>query len=237
MVNFNRKLIKTVDGKKSIEGISTGNKGRLKGSKLLNKVIRNSDSQRGFEHRNCTTSTNKLKDTPIKHGYRLEDYNRLCVYEHYYDKEELPFYVGAGTVQRAFVFSGNKRNKFYNDKAININLIKVNILAIDITKEESYKLEEEYIKKYKLISNGGTLVNITGKKTGGSLGSLGNNPNSIPVFQYTKYNEFVRRWSCAKEAAMILGIDSSSIAKCCRKTPKYKTAGGYIWKYEMEIKI
>lgn len=98
-------------------------------------------------------------------------------------------------------------------------------------------MEEEYIKKYKLISNGGTLVNITEKKTGGSLGSLGNNPNSIPVFQYTKYNEFVRRWSCAKEAAMILGIDSSSIAKCCRKTPKYKTAGGYIWKYEMEIKI
>lgn len=79
MVNFNRKLIKTVDGKKSIEGISTGNKGRLKGSKLLNKVIRNSDSQRRFGYRNCTTSTNKLKDTPIKHGYHLEDYNRLCV--------------------------------------------------------------------------------------------------------------------------------------------------------------
>ena len=39
----------------------------------------------------------------------LEDYNRHVVYEHYYDNETLPFYVGEGTLQRAFVLKGNRR--------------------------------------------------------------------------------------------------------------------------------
>lgn len=37
---------------------------------------------------------------------------------------------------------------------------------------------------------------------------------------------------CAKEAGFYLLIDSSSINKCCRKVLKYKSVGGYVWKYK-----
>lgn len=57
----------------------------------------------------------------------------------------------------------------------------------------------------------------------------GNNPRAIAIEQYDKFGNFIKNWSCAKEAANSLNIDSSGITKCCKG--KYKTAGGYIWKY------
>ena len=57
------------------------------------KVHRNGESQKRFGHRKVTTSSNKIKDVPLKYGYHLEDYKRHVVYEHYYNNEELPFYV------------------------------------------------------------------------------------------------------------------------------------------------
>lgn len=113
------------------------------------KNKRSSESQKRFGHRKSTTSKNKEKDTPIKYGYHLEDYNRHVVYEHYYDSEDKPFYVGEGTLQRAFVLCGNRRTSYYNQKAKDINLIRVKIVAIDVTNEEALKLEDELIHKYK----------------------------------------------------------------------------------------
>lgn len=234
MPNINFKIQKTKKGaiRKSIGGDYNGKAGRPKGCKLINTVNRSKSSQARFGHRATTTSSNKLKDTPIKHGFHLEDYNRICVYAHYYNNEENPFYVGCGTIQRAFVFKGTRRNENYNNKVEDVNLIKVKILNIDITKNTAYKLEEEYISKYKLIDEGGTLVNNKKYKTGGSNGVWGNNPNSKPILQFTKSGKFIREWSCSKEAGFYLLIDSSSISKCCRGVPKYKSAGGYVWKYK-----
>ena len=110
--NFNTPKTKTVGG------VKTGKPGRPKGCKLINKVHRNSESQKRYGHRSKTTSKNKFKDTPIKHGYHLEDYNRKVVYLHYYDNEKDPFYVGTGTLQRAFVIGGNRRHEEYNHKVI-----------------------------------------------------------------------------------------------------------------------
>ena len=131
MVHFNFNF-KNNTNNKTIGGIKTGKPGRPKGCKLLNKVNRSSESQKRFGHRNFTTSKNKEKDTPIKHGYHLEDYNRRVAYLHFYDNEENPFYVGTGTLQRAFVIGGSRRHSQYNDKVKNINLVRVEIIAIDI---------------------------------------------------------------------------------------------------------
>lgn len=57
----------------------------------------------------------------------------------------------------------------------------------------------------------------------------GKNPRAIAINQYDKLGNFIATWSCAKEAANRLNIDHSAITKCCKG--KYKTAGGYIWKY------
>ncbi len=80
----------------------------------------------------------------------IKDY-AIKVYQGYYGDEDKPFYVGQGTLQRAFVFSGNRRNSRYNEKAINVDLIKVEIVEIDITPDRGVQLEKELVAKYKLI--------------------------------------------------------------------------------------
>lgn len=57
----------------------------------------------------------------------------------------------------------------------------------------------------------------------------GDSPNAIEIEQYDKFGNFIATWSCAKQAGNCLNIDPSGITKCCKG--KYKTAGGYIWKY------
>lgn len=52
-----------------------------------------------------------------------------------------------------------------------------------------------------------------------------------PVLQFDAITkDFIKEWSCAREAAQTLNITANSIQKNCRGTQK--TAGGYIWKYK-----
>ncbi len=50
------------------------------------------------------------------------------------------------------------------------------------------------------------------------------------VFQFYEHREFVRSYKSVSEASRFTGINSSSIAKCCRGI--YFSAGDYIWEYE-----
>jgi hypothetical protein len=54
--------------------------------------------------------------------------------------------------------------------------------------------------------------------------------NSKGIWQYDLFGDFIRAWLSATVAGAELGIDPSSISKCCNG--KRKTAGGYTWKYE-----
>lgn len=45
-----------------------------------------------FKFRTSKT-VNFATDVPSKHGFHLNDLNRICVYLHYYDNEINPFYV------------------------------------------------------------------------------------------------------------------------------------------------
>lgn len=194
------------------------------------KKKRNSESQKRFGHRKSTTSSNKLKDTPIKHGYHLEDYNRHVVYEHYYDNEELPFYVGEGTLQRAFVLGGTRRTSYYNEKAKDINLITVKIVAIDVSTEEAIKLETKLIDKYKRMSDGGSLINVDYKRGGGLRESL-----EKPVYQFTIWGEFVAEYRSAAEAARILGLNQANIGSCCKGLKNHSTCGGFKFRFTREF--
>lgn len=55
---------------------------------------------------------------------------------------------------------------------------------------------------------------------------------SKTVLQYTKDGQFVAEYPSTTEAARQTGVNQSSISKCCRKLKKFKTAGGFIWKYK-----
>ena len=53
----------------------------------------------------------------------------------------------------------------------------------------------------------------------------------INVYQYNlEGDELIAVWKSTREAARILGVNNSSISKCCRG--KRKTAGGFIWRYK-----
>ena len=52
---------------------------------------------------------------------------------------------------------------------------------------------------------------------------------SIKINQYDLDNNFLRSFNKISDAANEFNIDGSSISKCCKH--KYKTAGGFIWKY------
>lgn len=172
-----------------------------------------------FKFRTSKT-VNFATDVPSKHGFHLNDLNRICVYLHYYDNEINPFYVGQGSINRAFSFS--RRNKLWKEKVIDITKVKVNIFKIDITIEESIKIEKELIDKYKRIENGGCLVNGNDGDTcigkcnsenyfynkhlfGENNGNYGNkyefNSLSIPILQIDILGNIVREWSSATEAS------------------------------------
>lgn len=53
---------------------------------------------------------------------------------------------------------------------------------------------------------------------------------SKPVIQYTKDNKFVAEYISIIEASRQTKIPDSNITSCCKH--RYKSAGGYIWKYK-----
>lgn len=53
---------------------------------------------------------------------------------------------------------------------------------------------------------------------------------STKVVQYDLNGDFIREWDSIKEATE--QTKSSHISMCCRGHKKYKTSGGYIWKYK-----
>lgn len=204
--------------------------GRKKGCKLTYKVKRNSASQARFGHRAITTSSNKLKDTPVKQGYHLEDYKRICVYEHYYDDEKLPFYVGSGTIGRAFYLTGSRRCNEYNNKAVDINKIKVKIVAIDIDRKEAVNLERDLWAKYKRECEGGSLVNTI---PGGRGGNNGQKYYSKQIERIDRFGRIIETFNSIREAANKYSIDSSAISKNC--LGKQKTVLGYRFRYKQDI--
>lgn len=212
---------------------------KIKG-KRTHKVHRNGESQKRFGHRKVTTSSNKIKDVPLKYGYHLEDYKRHVVYEHYYNDEELPFYVGEGTLGRAFVLCGNRRTSEYNNKAKDINLIRVNIVAIDVSLEEALDLETKLINKYKKVSDGGSLVNVDYRRGGGRRET-----NEKKVYQFDKLGNLLAEYSSIMAASEATGINNGNIGSCCAGRKGHATAGGYVWRftptcefhYELKIKI
>lgn len=194
------------------------------------KVVQTNDYCRRFGHRKTSTSSNKEKDTPIKHGYHLEDYKRRVVYEHYYNNEKLPFYVGQGKLERAFVLTGSRRNNNYNEKAKDVNLIKVKIVAIDISKEDAENLEEDLIAKYKRQIDGGSLVNVE-KRTSGGFKEC----NCVTIYQFDKEGNYITSFPSIAQASRQTGVSATNIWQCANGYSSYSHAGGYKWRYTKEF--
>lgn len=55
-----------------------------------------------------------------------------------------------------------------------------------------------------------------------------------PVVQFDKDGNFIREWKSISEVKETLGIDKTSISKCCKRMRHFNTAGGFIWRYGYE---
>lgn len=74
-----------------------------------------------------------------------------------------------------------------------------------------------------------------GLKVSPMKGMFGSDHNkSKAVIQYSKSGDLIAEYGSIKEAQRMTGIADSNIGSCCRG--KYKSAGGFIWKYKGELK-
>ena len=56
------------------------------------------------------------------------------------------------------------------------------------------------------------------------------------VSQYTKDGQFIKVWNSITEAADFIGVTMVAISNVCRRPERYKTAGGFVWRYFEELK-
>lgn len=190
-------------------------------------------------------------ETPSKHGFQFKDLERICVYLHYYNDEDIPFYVGQGSIKRAFNFIS--RNKLWKSKVKYKSKVKVVIYKIDISIEDSISIEKELIAKYKRTEEGGSLVNgndgdtaigkrgsenyfydkhLFGKNNGNYGNKYESNNLSIPVMQIDVLGNIVKEWASATEASEIGGFHAGPIAGCC--SGKRHIHAGYQWIYKSD---
>ena len=54
-----------------------------------------------------------------------------------------------------------------------------------------------------------------------------------PILQFSKTGEFIAEYPSLMEASKITGYSQGNICKCCKG--KYKSCGGFIWKYKEGI--
>ena len=150
-----------------------------------------------------------------------------------------PFYVGKGTKNRSHsgIRDKNKSLKVSKIRAIlkSENFPIIIKLYEDITNNESFTKEIETILKIGRIDNKtGPLTNMTDGGTGGT--GLKHNSSwkkilSKPVIQ-KKDDIYVAEYSSVKEASEKTGIIKQNISSAL--TGRYKTAGGFEWKYKNE---
>lgn len=55
------------------------------------------------------------------------------------------------------------------------------------------------------------------------------------VYQYTMDGEFIARFDSVKKAAVALGLNPSNIHSVCKGIKRYKSTGGFKFKYETDV--
>ena len=151
-----------------------------------------------------------------------KDKDKLFVYFHYYDKEQKPFYIGYGSIDRAFHFSS--RNKKWKEYVQDESKVKVKIKAFDLPKEELEHIENRLITRYKPVCNiseGNGCKGLTSSKS----------KSGVSVQKFTLTNDFVDFYYTIKDAANSVNGDSHNLRKAIAENKSYK---GYRFVYYKE---
>jgi hypothetical protein len=150
---------------------------------------------------------------------------RICTYIHYYDNETVPFYIGQGTLNRAFNMNRYERTNAWNNKVIDTNLVNVVIYKIDISKSESLKYEQELIAKYNSTNN---LVNYNTCNIVNSQLRITNNINKKEIACFSLDGKHIKTFENIKQAAYEYFTSVSIISKCIKNNKPFR--GIIYWK-------
>lgn len=154
-----------------------------------------------------------------------KDRFRICTYLHYYDKETIPFYVGQGTLSRAFQMCRKERTNAWNNKVINTNLVRVEIYKVDISKKESLKYEQDLIAKY---NDTGNLVNYKQCTIDQNNIRISGNINKHEIACFDLKNNHIKTFENIKQAAYYYYTSVSIITKYIKTGKAFR--GIIYWK-------
>ena len=93
---------------------------------------------------------------------------------------------------------------------------------IFVTRSMHWKLHRE------MRENGGKIV---GKK----YGAINGKKRSIPILQFSKDGTLIKEWPSLNEAGRQLGIAQQNICACLKG--RYKSAGGFVWRYASSSEV
>lgn len=127
-----------------------------------------------------------------------------------------------------------ENNPWYGKKHTNEELEKMSVNRKGkCAGENNYwygkNLSEETKLKISKSKTGKVTSEETKRKQ--SEAHLGNkNKSAKSVLQFSQDGIFLKEWNCIMNIKRELGIDNSSVVKCCKG--KLKFAGGFIWRYK-----
>ena len=102
-------------------------------------------------------------------------------------------------------------------------------------KNQALELESELMKWYDSVENGYNTSEYNShhcKHSEESKKRIRENNPSKPVIQFSKNGDFIAEYPSAREAERQTGCRNGNICSCCKG--KYKSTGGFIWKYKEE---
>ena len=138
----------------------------------------------------------------------------------------------------------------YKDEFLEIDLDKLNYQK---RKVKQYDLKGNFINSYDSIKeaaifgfNEGNIQDCCVYRLKSHRGFIWRYFEDLPpskyknktiksILQYDMSGEFIKEWDSISSASKELKIGSNCITTCC--SGKYKSSGGYIWKYKSDIKI
>lgn len=150
----------------------------------------------------------------------LKDKFKYCTYIHYYNNEKYPFYIGSGTMQRAFNFNKNERNKQWCDKVIDINKIKVFIYKFDISKAKAKEYEESLISKY---SKYNCLCNIRNTNVDYIKYKINKDVDKKNWACFDLKGNHIKTFECIEDAAIEYLTTTSKIKKCAKNNIAFRS--------------
>ena len=162
-----------------------------------------------------------------------------------------PFYIGKGKGKRCQRGLNDRKNKIKRSKIEKIYLRNQEPLIVKIksglNEKEAFELETLLVERIgRIVLKTGPLTNITD----GGIGTPGRKDTkedlirkekfkhskewkkvlSKPILQFSPDGEFLGEYPSVKDAAEKTGVIKQNISS--NLTGKYKTAGGFIWKYK-----